>query len=81
MDSLEEIVTSNCFTGDKHSLFLVPSFMNHNCRPNCVVSYFRSDSSIVFIKSLHDISEKEEMTITYVDPLLTLPERQEILLK
>lgn len=55
--------------------------MNHNCRPNCVVSYFRPDSSVIFIKSLYEIHDKEEMTITYVDPLLTLPERQEVLLK
>jgi hypothetical protein len=33
------------------------------------------------LKSLYDASEKQEITISYVDPLLTLPERQNELQK
>ena len=54
---------------------MIPSFFNHSCRPSCVITYFKSDSSVIFIKALYDITDKQEITVSYVDPLMTLTER------
>jgi len=58
------------------SLFLAPSFLNHSCSPNAHRSFFREDSSVVFIKATRDIAENEQVTISYIDLLEPLDNRQ-----
>lgn len=61
------------FTAD--NLYIAPSFLNHSCEPNAHRSFFRDDSSVIFVKAIKDISEGEEVTISYVDLLSNLHER------
>ncbi len=56
-------------------LFKSVSMLNHSCDPNTFKSYFREDSSVVFVKAIRDISENEEITCSYVDLLMSLLER------
>lgn len=58
------------------NVYLAPSFLNHSCEPNAHRSFFRDDSSIVFIKAIKDIAEGEEVTISYMDILANFEERQ-----
>ena len=58
------------------SLFTATSFLNHSCEPNAHRSFFREDSSVVFIKAIKDINELDEVTISYCDLTLTVAERE-----
>ena len=58
------------------NLFIAPSFLNHSCQPNAHRSFFRDDSSVIFIKAIKDITEFEEVTISYIDLLGSVAERE-----
>lgn len=60
-------------------LFKSCSFLNHSCIPNTFRSYFREDSSVVFVKAIRDIEKDEEITVCYTNPLFTLQMRQDAL--
>ena len=61
-------------TGD--NLFASASFLNHSCEPNAHRSFYRDDSSVVFIKAIKDINELDEVTISYCDLTMTVSERE-----
>lgn len=86
---LKELIKTNSFTSiggileqnqvKSHSLFPAASFFNHSCEPNLHHTFVCEDSSIIMIRAARDIQEGEELTITYLDLLLNLKERQDIL--
>ncbi len=47
--SKSEIVSPN------YLLFRSASFLNHSCAPNSFRSFFREDSSVLFVKAIEDI--------------------------
>ena len=57
-------------------LFTAVSFLNHNCQPNAHRSFFREDSSVIFVKAIRDIDEFEEVCISYIDLMMGVEERQ-----
>ncbi|KAL3690862.1 hypothetical protein R1sor_004513 [Riccia sorocarpa] len=62
-------------SGTKYSaLWLLPSFMNHSCTPNCVT--YNPGREILFVRAGRDISEGEELCIAYFDILKDLETRQ-----
>jgi SET domain-containing protein len=58
---------------------MAPSFLNHSCTPNAHRSFYREDSSVMFVKAARDITENEQVTISYVDLLETYDRRSELL--
>ncbi|KAH8740449.1 SET domain containing protein with a cysteine cluster at the C-terminus [Cryptosporidium ryanae] len=55
----------------------IQSCFNHSCQPNCCV-YSMGDST-VYISTIRDINEGEELTISYIDNTLSFPERKELI--
>lgn len=64
------------FDRDNWVVFMAPSLVRHSCAPNCTVTYFKPDSSVVFLKSKHDLATGEELTLSLVDLTLGYSERQ-----
>ncbi|KAF4634143.1 hypothetical protein G7Y89_g3970 [Cudoniella acicularis] len=64
------------FGGEEHSM-VVPETarMNHDCRPNAMY-YFDRISLVHYTQASRTINAGEEITITYIDPLQSLEERQ-----
>ena len=54
------------------------SQVNHSCDPNSVI-IFESSEPVASLKSLRNIGEREDVTVSYVSPLLPALERQAIL--
>lgn len=65
--------TDKTYTSD--NLYVAPAFLNHSCEPNAHRSFFRDDSSVMFIKAIKDIGENEEVTISYCDLIDDVNER------
>ncbi|KAF4128902.1 SET domain-containing protein [Phytophthora infestans] len=57
-------------------LFLQGSMFNHDCDPNCVVSFHGQEMNVHVIK---DVKEGQELTISYVEVLQSTKKRQKIL--
>ncbi|KAH7646959.1 SET domain containing with a cysteine cluster at the C-terminus [Cryptosporidium bovis] len=55
----------------------IQSCFNHSCDPNCCV-YSMGDST-VYISTIRDIKEGEELTISYIDNTLPLTERKKLI--
>jgi SET domain-containing protein len=62
-----------------YALFKSASFLNHSCKPNAYRSFFREDSSVLFVKAVRDIDLDEEVTVSYVNSLFDFEARQEAL--
>ncbi|KAI8892911.1 hypothetical protein BC833DRAFT_330288 [Globomyces pollinis-pini] len=86
-ESLQLLCTFQCnnFTIYDHELFEygqgtfpLASLINHSCEPN-VVALFKNDS--LFLKSLVDIQEGDELFISYVDCILPITDRIQSLSK
>ncbi|KAG6552425.1 hypothetical protein Mapa_005986 [Marchantia paleacea] len=56
------------------ALWLLPSFMNHSCTPNCVT--YNPGRDILFVYACRDIFADEELHIAYFDILKDLEARQ-----
>ena len=41
------------------------SFVNHSCRPNCTYETPKDRDGVVFIRSLREVNEGEEITVSY----------------
>jgi SET and MYND domain-containing protein len=58
-------------------LYILPSFLNHSCQPNCTVLF---DGLRMSVRSLQDIEPGQQLYITYYSDLHAHPnERQESL--
>ncbi|KAJ3083564.1 SET and MYND domain-containing protein 3 [Quaeritorhiza haematococci] len=53
--------------------FPLGSLLNHSCLPNCVVAYERRTQ---VVRTIRDVTADEELTIGYVDSMLTRQERR-----
>ncbi|KAM4744920.1 histone-lysine N-methyltransferase SMYD3 isoform 2-T2 [Anableps anableps] len=78
--SLIAKVTCNCFTisdGELQEvgvgLYLSLSLLNHDCQPNCVMVF---EGKRLQLRAVRDISPKEEITISYIETLSLIEERQ-----
>ena len=80
IDQLTALIRQRLFyNGENKIALMAPSLVAHSCEPNCAVTFFKPDSSVVFIKSKHDVSEGEELTISLVDVELPYSQRQALL--
>ncbi|CAG8442552.1 2331_t:CDS:10 [Diversispora eburnea] len=59
-------------------VYPIGSFINHSCRPNSIVMY---EGEKQIIKSIEDIDEEEEITISYVDAAVMNRKSRQNLLK
>ncbi|XP_040581324.1 SET domain-containing protein SmydA-8 [Lepeophtheirus salmonis] len=78
---IASILDSNSFRINKHSLrglFGVSSFINHDCNPNARVIFDRKGH--LHLISKKTIEKGEEISISYVAPLLSTRERREKLM-
>ena len=58
---------------------MAPSLLRHSCEPNCAMTFFKPDASVVFIKAKWDLSADSELTISMVDLELPLEKRKALL--
>ncbi|KAJ1138366.1 hypothetical protein NDU88_004753 [Pleurodeles waltl] len=54
-------------------LYLTMSLLNHSCEPNCVTVF---KGRHLHLRAIQEIQVGEELTTTYIDPLMTTVERQ-----
>ncbi|PVG03765.1 hypothetical protein CPB86DRAFT_722623 [Serendipita vermifera] len=60
------------------ALYLLPSYLKHSCIPNSTRDMF---GDVMVIRARSNIAKGEEITVTYVNPLLPYPLRQVALSK
>ncbi|KAK4546760.1 hypothetical protein LTR36_001492 [Oleoguttula mirabilis] len=58
----------------RHGLFEWTSFLNHECKPNCELS-FNPKTNLLTLRALEDIEEGREVTISYISPYATWTDR------
>eukprot|EP01126_Amoeba_proteus_P010711 TRINITY_DN14213_c0_g1_i3.p1 TRINITY_DN14213_c0_g1~~TRINITY_DN14213_c0_g1_i3.p1 ORF type:complete len:125 (-),score=14.50 TRINITY_DN14213_c0_g1_i3:38-412(-) len=78
-DWLELEVNQNLLLGRGLGVYPLGTLMNHNCHPNVDLKRTR-DARLIEWVSTRDITEGEELTITYVDVSLPCSARQRYLL-
>ncbi|KAM9608521.1 histone-lysine N-methyltransferase SMYD3 isoform 3-T3 [Morphnus guianensis] len=78
-------VTCNCFTisnGEMQDvgvgLYPSMSLLNHSCDPNCVIVF---EGYQLLLRSVREIQIGEELTISYIESLMTTSERQKQLMR
>ncbi|KAI0205206.1 hypothetical protein F4808DRAFT_277333 [Astrocystis sublimbata] len=76
-----KIFSTNSFATGAHdgkskfqSLFTTVSRINHSCRPNCAY-FFDTNTWTQNVAAARDIQPGEELSIGYIDPILTRAER------
>lgn len=55
------------------ALYLTMSLVNHSCEPNCVTVF---KGRHLHLRAIQEIQAGEELTLTYIDPLMHTAERQ-----
>jgi len=78
------ILDTNCFEikwdqGIARGLFSQAALINHDCAPNCR-QYFDAHRNI-HIMTCCEVYSQEELSLSYINPLLSTPMRQAILLQ
>ena len=54
------------------ALYQAGSIFNHSCAPNCAATY---EESLLSIRTIRQVKEGEELTVSYVDESATTVER------
>ncbi|KAI9905711.1 hypothetical protein PsorP6_013790 [Peronosclerospora sorghi] len=58
-------------------LFPICALINHSCQPNCI--YSNGGDSLMEVRALRDITEGEELTLSYIDIDMEREERRKLL--
>ena len=81
------IFMTNCFDiddGKGSALYINLARINHSCYPNCKQKYYFDNINNILIEKLiciQNIHLHEEITVSYINPLQSTNDRQELLLK
>ncbi|KAI0534918.1 hypothetical protein GGR58DRAFT_29962 [Xylaria digitata] len=80
-EKVGKIFRTNSFSTGSHdgksnfqSLFATVSRINHSCRPNCAY-FFDSNTFSQNVVAVRDVQPGEELSVAYIDPVLTRSER------